>query len=71
MLSTKDQDLDAASDDGAAGPEGMRALGWRLSAIMPEDSWYSWWWYAAVLMALANAGLEPTKLAFFNAENFS
>ena len=32
---------------------------------------YTVWWFTAVFMALVNAGLEPTKLAFYSAENFS
>ena len=32
---------------------------------------YSYWWSFAIAMALVNAGLEPTKLAFYDAENFS
>ncbi|GAX76940.1 hypothetical protein CEUSTIGMA_g4387.t1 [Chlamydomonas eustigma] len=50
---------------------GFKLFGWTPTVIYPDEPWYLVFWYFCVIMAFVNAGLEPVKMAFTTAENFS
>lgn len=43
---------------------------WRPSVILPHTRWYTVFWYFTMVFALANAILEPYKVAFGAVEGF-